>query len=243
MKQAISRSIVTAIAIYNALAISSPTQAASLTVSGIKFAEATSDVNLLNGIQDSKTRKFVLFQDVTATDVALKIEGFPRVKPISYMGSPVGAISIQLVVTNKSNTYWTAAKHELKRQLSPFDPSENKLAFAMPKIGACSADILMSVCNWQWKIDFTSDEFKTIDGRFDTATFFDPISKSIAPGETVTFNYAIADWGEGGFYLKQSYTGYSEQVKSVPEPTSIFSLLAFGTVGFASLQKRKKQMT
>ncbi|HEY9850783.1 MAG TPA: PEP-CTERM sorting domain-containing protein [Leptolyngbyaceae cyanobacterium] len=156
--------------------------------------------------------------------------------------NPKPSIGIQLVVTNKTNTYWTEAKYDLQRTINDYDIEPNDLKFGMAHPMVCLMSFPMS-CSWEFGKYFESDKFTKADDTPNTVTFTNPNNYSIAPGETVTFNYAIADWGEGGFYLKQSYTGYSGQAKSVPEPTSIFSLLALGTVGFASIQKRKQQMT
>lgn len=281
MKQAIFKSITTAIAITTGVGISSTAEAASLTLSGITFTEATSNVTLTdgkneyilrsveenpftcgfgNGEESSKCRilfpdfqdikrldggslgykTFTLFQEVTAPEIAIKIQGLSKYDTYKRaIRNPRSGIFLKLVVTNKTNTHWVAAQHNTERILGTFSPPINQLALAMPIPYCFLKDIPASSCFWEFGKIFESDKFSKVDDTLNTVIFTNPNNNSIAPGETVTFNYAIADWGEGDFYLKQSYTDYSEQAKSVPEPNSIFSLLALCTVGFASLLKRK----
>lgn len=86
MKQAISRSIVTAITITTPIAINSAAEAASITLSGITFTEATSNITLTDGeIPNAKKRHlFIIFEEVIDNNVSFKIEGLAKNNP--YIG-------------------------------------------------------------------------------------------------------------------------------------------------------------
>ena len=174
-----------AIAATSALAFAMPAEAAMLTLGPLTFSEASGNFAITNGALTPNA--FVLWQDVYGPDINLfmAIDGLRRACP--YTGGCY--FSVQSIVTNRTGTPWIFFDHELQEVFGVASPEADGLSFAQ---GLTQLR------------PFTSDRYAAADEVTDVRDFINFSTGVVAPGESVTFNYWIADTTPiDRFYLLQ----------------------------------------
>lgn len=162
-------------------ALSSPAQAASLTLESFVFEEVSGDFTITGG--DVTTDVFRIFQDVTGADVDLlmSIEGLQESGFIGFR--------FESVLTNRTDTPWIFFDHELQEEAGTPSPEEDGLSFAQ--------DIAIFR-------PFTSNIFPVVDEVTDVRDFVNFSGGVVNPNETVSFRYVILDNDPNDlFFLRQ----------------------------------------
>jgi hypothetical protein len=261
----------TAIAIAANLCLQTTVQAASLTLGKLTFTEATSDVKILGGILGAGTKEdpIVLFQEITGSNIALKVEGikdFGNSLGTNYSAelffqTHLAGLFLKTVITNRTNVAWSSFEHELHNTLGQPSSIWDGISFAngidilfVPQVCPPTPDCIMPPSGWVERKPlasvrpFTSDKFATVKDDWlnrDALMFSDSIAYGVKPGESVNFNYAITLHGDDAvsntFYLSQSYEEASIPPEPVPEPISIFGILSQAVLGIGWLRKRQQQ--
>ncbi|NJP11390.1 MAG: PEP-CTERM sorting domain-containing protein [Leptolyngbyaceae cyanobacterium RU_5_1] len=203
-KNSINRKILAAIAVTSTLSITLPAQAVSLDIGGLRFSEVSGDFRITGGRVDSSI--FVIEQEVTGPNINLfmAIDGLLNACP----GVGGCYFRFQSVLTNQTGTPWALFDHELQEIYGAPSPEEDGLSFAqqIPQLRP-----------------FTSNRFGAVDEVIDVRDYVNYSGGVVAPGDTVTFNYVIADTTPlNRFFLLQRpnfQAGGGGFINPTPQPT------------------------
>jgi len=244
-------------AIATSVTIETPVQAAAINLGGLTFSEESPGFEITDGMgTGSQADPFVIFETINsfnnngnftnpggaAPNVTLLIEGIGNIGNLSGSGHRTGFF-LRKVVTNNTNFIWDSFEHELQEILSQASPDSDGLSFGQGFRRLNRGAII------------SSDVYDDFNEQFlarDSIRFF---NGSVAPGETVIFDYLITDNSPstlqsppGGFHLLQAANTTAlmpddpSQVTGgplapVPEPLTIFGSAT--ALGFGALLKRE----